>query len=284
MPEGPEVAITADSLHDACHGWEIVDVLIHSGRYAAKSPEGYRDFRKSLPIEITHISSMGKFLYWDLDFWMIWNTFGMSGYWCVEGNREYRRLEFQLRQGSHTKSVYYHDMRNFGTFKFSRSRDDLDSKIASLSPDFLRDEDWNLDKMKNSRKDVTVALMSQGYLGSGIGNYLVCEILYRAKIRPDRICLDVSADERSRLEYWIRYLMKLAYRHNHTKYLGSLGTCLRNKSPRDYHPEIQLQESSFQYQVYRREFDRHGNPVQVLRLVKQGSQWRSTWYCPDVQV
>ena len=98
--------------------------------------------------------------------------------------------------------------------------------------------------------------MNQTKIGSGIGNYLAAEILYRAKISPHRLGTDMSEDDLDNLTFWIKYMVKLAYTDNHAGYVyptnGSLlhkyminledeGSKIKRKN---YHPEIKLKEKT----------------------------------------
>ena len=63
MPELPEVARTANSLHEAMSEKNIVDVKIHSGRYSRHgAPEGFNTFLQNLPVLVRAVTFRGKFI------------------------------------------------------------------------------------------------------------------------------------------------------------------------------------------------------------------------------
>ena len=213
MPEGPEVRRTTDGLTECFLNKEIELFEFSSGRYSKKDPVGYLDFCKELPRLVTGIGCKGKFIYFLFaDGSSLWNTLGMSGYWS---NQPGKHCRASLSSSDHS-TMFYNDMRNFGTFKFVNSQGELTKKLASLGPDLLS-EDVSLPTfkkrlMKGKRADKSIAqlLMDQSVV-SGIGNYLKAEILYSCKISPHRLCRDISEGEFESLLYASRSIMKLSY-------------------------------------------------------------------------
>lgn len=125
----------------------------------------------------------------------IWVTLGMSGQFVNESVHQqdprYARWMLVLMDvpSGRTYNVYYHDRRNFGTLKFCLSADSLHEKLASLGPDILDKESTTeeiflsiLDLQKPSL-NICRFLMDQQKI-SGVGNYILSEALYRAKIDP----------------------------------------------------------------------------------------------------
>ena len=108
----------------------------------------------------------------------------------------------------------YRDTISLGTFKFSKDKLALQKKITILKSDLLKD-DFDFNGIQKEKKEITKILMDQKKYGSGIGNYLCCEILYRAKISPYRLCNELSNKEVKDLVYWTKYCTKLAYQNNH---------------------------------------------------------------------
>ena len=100
----------------------------------------------------------------------MWNTLGMTGGWNLTKSK-YSHCEFILGNG---ESIWFNDMRNFGTMKFCNSDYDFKKKINSLGPDVLESE-FTLDvfisimtQVKNRDKTIPEIFMNQKYL-SGIG-------------------------------------------------------------------------------------------------------------------
>ena len=213
MPEGPEVRKTTDGLAECFLNREIELLEFSSGRYGRKDPVGYLDFCEDLPKLVTGVGCKGKFIYFLFaDGSSLWNTLGMSGYWSSTPGKHVRAA---MSTTDHS-TMFYNDMRNFGTFKYTSSQDDLNKKLSSLGPDLLS-EDVSLElfkqsllKGRRSQKPISQLLMDQSVV-SGIGNYLKAEILYSARISPHRLCKDITEEELQSLFHASRSIIKLSY-------------------------------------------------------------------------
>jgi formamidopyrimidine-DNA glycosylase len=170
MPEGPEVRTVVDQLQGGV-GLRFQGVEFLSGRYTRHGPPvGYQEFMTTLSNStdsnvdlITKWNAKGKFIYIVLDDGdqsssgrtesdndgddfqrSIWITLGMSGRFVNEANQHenphYARWFFRLLDSKNGKvrRIYYHDERNFGTLKFSLSKQELADKLKKeLGPDIL---------------------------------------------------------------------------------------------------------------------------------------------------
>jgi DNA-formamidopyrimidine glycosylase len=280
MPEVCEVALTAQILDQKIKKCIIIDCEIKGGRYQKNEPNGFTEFRNNLPFKIKKVDSVGKFLWFEfktknnLKFYLM-NTFGLTGMWSF---KEVKHPVMILTLNDNSK-IWFSDLRNFGTIEFTTDLDKINSKINSLKPDLLKDDDFNLDKVKNSKIKIVKLLMDQKKIGSGIGNYLVAEILYRAKISPHRIGSSLTNKELDRLKYYIKYVIKLCYMDNHTGYMINLEDHLNDVKRIDYHPDIELKESTFKFKVYGRKKDSKGNEVIADKIIGK----RSTYWVPAIQ-
>jgi formamidopyrimidine-DNA glycosylase len=173
-------------------------------------------------------------------------------------------------------------LRNFGTFKFTQDRNALEKKLAELTPDFLRD-DFDLSPIQKYNSPIVKILMDQTKVGSGLGNYLVPEILYRAKLSPHRLGSSLSNRDVENLTYWIKYITKLSYVDNHIGYMVNLEDEAETIKKKDYHPEIKLKDKTFEFNVYRRKTDLKGNKVKAEVIIQSGKNKRTTYWVPAVQ-
>ena len=284
MPEVAEVALTAQILKKNLKNKTLVSFDFISGPYSRKLPDQFKDFMNSLPLKIRDVNSKGKFMWFTLSnskdgkIWYIWNSFGQSGMWSLIEPKNVRAM-LTFKDGT---VAYYSDSRNFGKFKFSIDEEELNKKIKKLTPDFLKDE-FNLEKIKKYKIPVVKILMDQTKVGSGIGNYLVAEILYRAKLSPHKLGNQLTDKEIKNLEYWIKYVVKLAYIDNHVGYMVNLEDEANDVAREDYHPEIIPKEKTFKFLVYRKKEDPHGNEVIGEKIVGSGSNKRTTYWVPSVQ-
>ena len=186
MPEVAEVRLIAEALAKRLCGRNLLSVNVLSGRYLKKPIPGSEEFEKRFPTKIMAVGVHGKFLYAitenDLH---LHHSLGMSGSWSVT-KEKHSRVEFVLDDGS----VYYDDIRNFGTLSFVSGRHVLISKIKSLGPDILNPSTSSEDLCKallsgDTERNICEALMCQKTI-AGCGNYLKAEALYRTCLSPLR--------------------------------------------------------------------------------------------------
>jgi formamidopyrimidine-DNA glycosylase len=284
MPEVCEVTLTAQILEHKVKNHAIVKCTILSGRYTKHLPTNWHEFQKNMPYNIKAIRNKGKFLWFSLfhhqdievNKMYIWNTFGLTGMWGFTKSKS-SHIEFELDNGF---KFWYSDSRNFGTMIFNPSRPETLAKVKSLAPDFLQSDNWNVAKAKKYNQQLVVILMDQKKIGSGLGNYLVAEILYRTKISPYQICSNMSEHQITSLTYWIKYVTKLCYINNHTGYMRYFEGEQDKIVKRDYHPDVIIPAGTeFQFDVYRRDVDSLGNKVLGDKIIKG----RTTYWVPEVQ-
>lgn len=152
----------------------------------------------------------------------IWITLGMTGQFLNQSientNKSGPRWYIELMDTeTGTRSlIYYRDTRNFGTLRFSLSEKEFADKIDSLGPDMLdvgqTTEDVFLSAMIKSsqRRNVCKFLMDQSKI-SGIGNYILAEGLYRARIDPFAALVEISTEQRRRLFKELRDVIVTSY-------------------------------------------------------------------------
>ena len=96
--------------------------------------------------------------------------------------------------------IYYYDPRNFGTLRFCLSREELAEKLQSLGPDILQTDTTTpqalVQLVQASKPSLNICrfLMDQSKI-SGIGNYILAEGLYRAKIDPFATLGDLTVEQ-----------------------------------------------------------------------------------------
>lgn len=289
MPEIAEVALTAQILEKYLKNKTLTSFDFVTGRYTKKDPDGYADFLDALPLKVKRIDSRGKFLWFELvnpnqnkkDIWYIWNTFGLTGMWALGDNEpKYVRAVLSFKTG---RTAYFSDMRNFGTFKFSTDREQLEKKLDQLTPDFLKDDDFDLSPIQTYKMPIIKILMDQKKVGSGLGNYLAAEILYRAGISPYRLGTEFTKNDIKKLTRWIKYVVKLSYMDNHIGYMLNLEDEANKIKKINYHPDIKLKEKTFTFQIYRQKFDPYGNKVVAAKIVGPENKKRTTYWVPAVQ-
>jgi formamidopyrimidine-DNA glycosylase len=204
MPELPEVARTVRQVKEKIGDSTLNNIKIHSGRYKRHgSPEGMDLFLQEAPLKIEDVFFRGKLIIFKLKSlssgqdWWIWNTLGMSGGW-KQKKSNHGHLEFITSKGS----IFFEDIRNFGTFKFTNSSEQTNKKIEQLGPDHLScvisDSEFKKRLQKRSKFTLAEVLMDQKII-SGIGNYIKAEALYISRISPHRKVETLTDKEFSRL-------------------------------------------------------------------------------------
>jgi len=296
MPEICEVCLTSQYLSSMVND-KITKIKILSGRYVKTPIKHIDDLEFSLKIK--SINTKGKFMWFELSHgenkYYMMNTFGLTGKWSFD-KLESNRVEFTIQSKTQKYKLYYSDIRNFGTIEFTQDKKILDKKLNKLADDFLQspmsdtDFESKIKNFKNKNKKLVIVLMSQDKstgLGSGLGNYLVPEILYRAKLSPHRTIKSLTQSEIIELNHAIQHQLKLCYVDNNTDYIAHLNDFLKThkKNIKDgkfpnYLNNIKIGKEKFQFNVYRRKTDNNGNPVIGDIIIPK----RTTYWCPTIQV
>jgi formamidopyrimidine-DNA glycosylase len=270
MPEGPEVKNMVLHLNKFLSGKTLHQIVIHSGRYSKKNPDNFSKFIEKLPLKIIEVRNKGKFIWFQFEGgWTMWNTLGMTGGWKLEKDK-HSHCEFIL---DNDKSLWFNDIRNFGTIKFCNNVEDFEKKIKSLGPDILEDEftleifESLLKQNKLKEKTLPEIFMNQKYL-SGLGNYLKSEILYESKISPFRKLGDITDSD-----------IQILYKNIKKISLASLkagGATIRNYS------NINNEKGKyvFEFKVYQQKKDPLGNIVKKIDTKDK----RTTHWVPEVQI
>jgi len=306
MPEGPEVCITAQYLKTKLKGRQITKLEILSGRYSHSKLPGLEHLNKAYTVK--DVSSKGKLLWFSMVdsnnvYLYLISHFGLTGGWSFHrSNSDRIKLLVKNIKNNKTYNLYYSDDRNFGQLSLTKNIDDLTTKTNSLAPDFLKtpftSAQFNtqiktfLSKSKK-RTDMILGkvLMNQNIsngLGSGIGNYLMPEILYDAKLSPFRKMGSLTDVEIDRLGISIKRIIKLSYYNNTTGYMSNFESfaethklgIISGKYP-DYHKDIKFKPTDvFEFKVYRQKKDKLGNKVEQDKTINEG---RTTYWVPSVQ-
>ena len=287
MPEGPECTRTARQLDRAVRGKSLVNLNIISGRYTKQLPTGFADFyiaieERNLPVK--GVYNKGKFIWWEfgdlLPICYMYTTLGMAGNFKLQPSK-HTRIGFYFDDDS---SVYFNDMRNFGTVKFVFQDKDHEAKLRSIGPDMLNSPPSFGEFLRISRKKpnwtVVKWLMDQSQI-SGVGNIYKSESLFLAGLDPRRTMDTFTDEELEKLYYAICQVLTASY--------DSGGATIRNYS--DLHnnhgqytrfpsnPAEMIAARQSRVMVYNQKEDIYGNPVERLKL----NDGRTTFWSPEVQ-
>lgn len=301
MPESPEVTILTQYLHYKLHNKEIGSIHVMSGKYKRLNLIGINLIRRKHRYKITSIDSKGKFIWFELadtktnEKVYILNTLGMTGRWSFFKSRS-ARLRFTIFDKKEKYNLYFIDQRNFGNVWIYSNDVKLIKHLNKLAPDILKGglndtdiiERINVfNKVSRKNKNLVMVLMDQSALVSGIGNYLVAEILYDAKLSPYRNIDDLSKADKKRLAHSMRKIVKESYYDNKTEYMEYLSEFMKKHPKRvdkqifpNYHSDIKATRE-FKFKVYKKKKDSssNGNPIRTDSIVKN----RTIYWVPNVQ-
>ena len=264
MPEGVEVALFGEKLNKNIKGKVLKNINVLSGRYTKNKIENFNYFLSEKPLIVEEVKTKGKFIYWltnkDLVFF---NTLGMTGSWSTTP-RKHARIEFNFEE----KSLYYNDIRNFGTFSI-KNKEDLSRKLDSLGPDMLFSEKINFVGImrKHNKKNICKVLMSQNII-SGIGNYIKAESLWLSRVNPHSKVEEIPDFLLLNLEKCIRHVMKKSYKMQ--------GASIQSY----YNFDNQEGKATNFFNVYGKKTDSLGN----LIIKEQTADKRSTYWVKEVQI
>jgi DNA-formamidopyrimidine glycosylase len=270
MPEGPEVKRISVQLNGLLAGKIISNLEFLSGRYITHGiPKGTDSFQSVNNKKIKSINCKGKFIWFEFENYpeiSIWNTLGMTGSWSREQG-QHARMKISFMDES---SIFFSDIRNFGTINFSFSKNELLKKLGSIGPDMLSSpptkEEFTRIVKKQKDKTLPEFMMNQKMI-SGVGNYVKAEALYLAGISPLRTCSSLSEKEITALQDSIDKVLSASY--------NSGGSTI--KTYRDVYGNVGTFKSRFL--VYGNAVDPQGNKIQKLET-KDG---RTTFWVPDLQ-
>ena len=268
MPEGPECKRVSVGLLENSLSREISEFEVLGGRFLKKSP--MLEISPAVPNSVISGGVKGKFIWLELmNEEFLWITLGMSGFWSTE-LQPHSHFRIGFSDGG---SLYFVDQRRFGTLKFVQGRASLDKKLATLGLDMLNDTSASMydfvrktEIKKVQNRTAAEFLMDQSVF-AGIGNYIKCEMLYRARISPYRLVRDLTQDEICQLWNWGKLIMRASYAQG--------GASIRN------YRQVTGEAGSFvfDFEVYSKKFDPLGNAV----VREETADGRTTHWVPELQ-
>ena len=250
MPELPEVEVTRRTLLKFIENKVIENIKINNPN-----------------VMIAHLGMSGKFL--------IKNNYSKNflktSYYFNEFSLKHNHIEFFF---SNNLKVIYNDPRRFGFFLLDKvSKLDLNKFLNKLGPEPLGNDlkkDYLISKTKATQRSIKTLLMDQHFI-SGIGNIYANEILFSAKIKPNKIASKLTLVDIDKLYSSIGKVLKRALK-------------LGGSSIKDFKSSVGL-KGRFQneFKVYdRRDLKclRSGCSGLIARVVSQG---RASFFCNQCQ-
>ena len=286
MPELPEVEVTRRTLLKFIENKVIKNIKINNPNLRFKIPANFKKnvtgqkivkvlrrskyiliYLKNDYVMIAHLGMSGKFL--------IKNNYSKdflkTSYYSNEFSSKHNHLEFFF---SNNLKVIYNDPRRFGFFLLDKiSKLDVNKFLSKLGPEPLGKDlkkDYLILKTKATQRTIKTLLMDQRFV-SGIGNIYANEILFLAKIMPNKISSKLSLVDIGRLHPSISKVLKRALK-------------LGGSSIKDFKSSVG-EKGRFQneFKVYDREdlkCLRTGCSGLIARVVSQG---RASFFCNECQ-
>lgn len=202
MPEGPEVAITADQL-------SIVKGCTATGWRTGVHGTGKIDTSLwPTGSTITNVRAFGKKLIFDLSYsapdgisypWCMICSLGMTGRWSWDRlGEEYTILEMDVTNNDgKVATIRYTDPRKLGSVKAVFTAEQYTTALKTVGPPHLSYPvvpgsaisagQWHAAIRDPRRVNIKIAtFLKKPEWFSGVGNYLRSEILYECRIDPHR--------------------------------------------------------------------------------------------------
>lgn len=290
MPELPEVQTTVNGLRTKVLKRTFVDVW-SDWKKLVKKPKDFEQFKKEIKNKkIIDIWRRAKNVIFDLsEGYSLLVHQKMTGHllvgkWELVGGKwvvvkdgplkdPYNRFLHVVFFLDDKNMIALSDARKFAKVELRKTDELLNSKeFMALGPEPL-DKSFTFEKLKeilkNKKGKVKQVLMDQNVI-AGIGNIYSSEILWYAKIHPEKSIAKLSKSE-----------LKLLYQS--IKKVLELGVKLGGESFSDYRkPDGTKGDFDTERKAYRREGQKCSRCGTKIKRIKIGQ--RSAFYCPYCQI
>jgi len=265
MPELPEVETIKRELEKAVLGKKITEVCVHNPK-VIREPS-VEKFRKGLQgATIKNILRKAKVLILELSNGKsLVIHLKMTGQLVYPGNGKASRVSFRL---SDTKTLDFNDQRLFAELRLMDNWRSL-KFIQGLGPEpFDLTVEQFKEMLAHKKTKIKPLLMDQTFI-SGVGNLYAAEVLFRARIHPQRPAASLFDKEKEILFKEIKDTLQEAIQH-------------KGSSVDQY---VQLSGKPGDYVKYHKVYDRKGRPCLIcktsIKRISLGG--RGTYFCPKCQ-
>jgi len=215
MPEICECRTDADLLDFYLSNRYLESITLINDVFKSKS-SGIEELQQHLPLKVNRVLSRAKKIFVQLtnpkgnDWWIFW-AYGMTGR-IGEERKTHSHVEFKMSHSWIGFDVFYYtNQRRIACFvEASCDPERLDYHVSDMGkPAVLGYDDAEgfepiteeefIANIQAASGYLASKIMDQRTIASGIGNYLLSEIFYDAKLDPWVKCKDLSDDHISRL-------------------------------------------------------------------------------------
>ncbi|WP_400190554.1 DNA-formamidopyrimidine glycosylase [Hymenobacter sp. B81] len=268
MPELPEVETYRRFLEEITLHQTVTAVEVFDAHVLAVDADELR--RELVGATVTGTHRLGKNCFLQLSSGrLLVLHFGMTGdvgaYRHDYDRPRFTRVALHLREGLR---VAFIDPRKFGRIRLADSVATF-QQAKKLGPDALDLTAKQLQSALGRRKTLLKPLLLDQRLTAGLGNWIVDEVLFQARVHPERPAASVSADEAARLHAAVQLVLRtaIAQEANYRQFPASF---LIHAREWDEAPEPQSDAH-------------HHCPRDRSPIVKKYVGGRATYYCPVCQ-
>ncbi len=272
MPELPEVETVRRQLAKRLEGARLVDLEVwRSGR---EFPRGEGFIEALIGRGVISIERRAKLLVWRFE-----NETALTAHLKMTGRfvfvsegyerQKHDRICFVFEREGERIFLVWADVRQFGFLKLVSS-EELKEVLDGYGPEPLGVSVEELAKCFTGRstRSIKALLLDQTVL-AGVGNIYADEACYRAGIRPMRMAMKVTANERLRLAQEVQTIL--------TESIAQQGT-----SANDY---VDTQGEKGGFLELLRVYGREGEPCRMCQqpIIRVVHVQRGTHYCANCQ-
>lgn len=244
MPELPEVETIKNAVEKAVNGAQILSVTVRQPKLREPVPADFGERIRGA--KIIGLKRIAKYMITELDngLSIIWH-FGMSGKIKTQSDEpqtldKHDHIVILTDKGA----IIYNDTRRFGLVTLCESKNLKNHHCferIGLDPwDEYLTSDYLLKKLKNRKTAIKIALLDQEII-CGIGNIYASEILYKARILPQRASESITKDEAQKIIRYTREVLSESIKaggstiHDYKRPDGDIGYfqqkhCVYNKT------------------------------------------------------
>ncbi|MBV9389349.1 MAG: endonuclease VIII [Chroococcidiopsidaceae cyanobacterium CP_BM_ER_R8_30] len=272
MPEGPEIRQAADAIAKA-----VVDRPVTELFFAFEHLKPYES--KLTGTVVTDVQTKGKAILLHFNNQLcIYSHNQLYGKWLVRKAYSYPKTNRQLRLAIHNKqnSALLYSASDIEVI--SEAQIATHRFLSQLGPDVL-DRSVTVEQVSERfqeqrfrRRLFTSLLLNQHFL-CGLGNYLRSEVLFVARVHPERRPVDCHPDQITRLAAAVLSVTYQSY--------------ITGGITNDIELAKQLRQQGYNRSEYRHYvFNRQGRPCFICStaIVKAVSGGRRYYYCPVCQI
>lgn len=198
MPELPEVETIKNTIAPFLQNAVINEAVVRQTKFREPVPADFAERIRGA--KVISLKRIAKYILLELDngLTIIWH-FGMSGKFRITTATPavYEKHDHIILKTDRGELIY-NDVRRFGLVTYEKTeclRENHLLQKLGLDPwDKKLTAEYLLQKFKGSKTPVKTALLNQEII-CGIGNIYASEILYRARILPQRESATLTADE-----------------------------------------------------------------------------------------